>query len=256
MALLDEIISATRLRVERLKQEDRSDLSKRALAQLEPRGFEAALRKQGTAIIAEIKRVSPLKGPLNEQLDAAAIARAYATGGAAAISVVTEPDFFHGSLGDLEAACDAGVPVLRKDFILDPLQVLEARASGADAVLLIVRVVSEQLQDLLKATIDHGVDALVEVYDERDVDLALTAGAPVIGVNHRDLDTFEVDPDRTAKLSVLIPDDVVLVALSGVSTRGDVEALEGAGAKAVLVGESLVTAADPAAKVRELVAES
>jgi indole-3-glycerol phosphate synthase len=141
---------------------------------------------------------------------------------------------------------------LRKDFVVDPRQLYEARAWGADAVLLIVRINGDEFGTLLKATASLGMDALVEVYDEADLERAVGAGATLIGVNHRDLETFEVDPERTRKLAALVPDGTTLVALSGVSTRADVEGLEEAGADAVLVGESLVVADDPVAKLREL----
>src|SRR5918997_7136073 len=145
----------------------------------------------------------------------------------------------------MHAALEAGVPVLRKDFVVDPWQVMESRAAGADAILLIVRVVGEGLAELLSASRALGMDALVEVHHEDELEDALGAGATLIGVNHRDLTTFEVDPERTAKLAPLVPHECTVVALSGVSTRAEVEELEAAGASAVLVGESLVTSADP-----------
>ncbi|HYP22593.1 MAG TPA: indole-3-glycerol-phosphate synthase, partial [Actinomycetota bacterium] len=193
-----------------------------------------------------------LKGPLDLDLDAARLAKTYADAGASAISVLTEPDGFKGSLEDMEAALGAGVPVLRKDFVVDPWQVMESRAAGADAILLIVRVVGDGLGPLLSAARSLGMDALVEVHHEHELDDALAAGATLIGVNHRDLTTFEVDPERTAKLAPRMPAECTVVALSGVSTRAEVEQLEAAGAAAVLIGESLVTAADPGAKIREL----
>ena len=252
MSLLDDIVASTRRRIDSVKRLDPSLLSAAADERAAPRTFRAALESDETAIIAEIKRTSPLKGPLAPGLDAAATASSYADGGASAISVLTEPEFFHGSLEDLEAASVAGLPLLRKDFVLDPIQVLEARAAGADAVLLIVRAVGEDLEGLYGEVRDLGMEALVEVYDERDVEIALDAGARVIGINNRDLETFEVDPERTPKLASSMPEDVVVVALSGVSTRAEVESLAEAGASAVLIGESLVTSRDPAAKLREL----
>ena len=253
MTLLASIVDATRDRIAELRSADVVNrLRATAEAQLAPRGFEAALRTEDTAIIAEIKRRSPTKGELAPDLDALTAATDFARGGAAAISVLTEPDFFDGSLDDLAAVGPVGIPVLRKDFILDPVQVAEARALGADAVLLIVRVVGDDLEMMLKEARAWGMDALVEVYDDRDVDIALAAGATLIGINNRDLETFAVDPERTAKLAANIPDDVLIAALSGVSTRADVEAHRAAGARAVLVGESLVRAADRVAKLREL----
>lgn len=253
MSFLEEILASTRLRIDELEELVTEDALEQRIASLPtPRGFTSALLGPGTAVIAELKRESPSAGPLNPDMNAADMARSFAEGGAAAISVLTEPDHFKGSREDLEAATAAGLPVLRKDFILDELQVLESRAWGADAVLLIVRCVGDRLDILLQATHALGMDALVEVFNEQDLAIALDAGAPVIGVNHRDLETFEVDPERTAKLAPQIPDDVLLVGLSGVTEPSDVAALRAAGAGAVLVGEALVTAEDPAAKLRQL----
>lgn len=253
MSFLEEILASTRARIAEAKSKVTEDALEQRLAAVAPAvDTYAALRRESPSIIAEIKRATPSRGPLNTDLDAARLAAAYATGGAAAISVLTEPDFFKGSLEDLQAARGAGPPLLRKDFVLDTFQLMEARASGADAVLLIVRIVGEGLSELVAATRALGMEPFVEVFHEEEVETALGAGARVIGVNHRDLETFEVDTQRTAKLAPGIPDEVVLVALSGVSTRAEVEELAAAGAQSVLVGESLVTAADPGAKLREL----
>ena len=257
MSLLEHIVASTRKRVERLRADrELDDLRAAASTRASPRGFERALRRDDVAIIAEIKRASPLKGPLAPDLDAPVTAQAYERGGAAALSVLTEPDFFAGSLADLTAVIPVGLPALRKDFILDPWQIVEARAAGADAILLIVRVLGNDLSALLDETRSWSMDALVEVYDDRDVEVALAAGATLIGVNNRDLETFEVDPERTAKLASSLPDDVTVAALSGVSTRAEVQAHAAAGARAVLVGESLVTAEDPVAKLRALRGDS
>lgn len=253
MSFLDDLVAGARARAEAGKQTVTDDVLEQRLASMAPaRSLEAALRGPGTSLIAEIKRASPLKGPLDLDLDAARLARTYADAGASALSVLTEPDGFKGSIEDMEAALGAGVPVLRKDFVVDPWQVMESRAAGADAILLIVRVVGSDLETLLSAARSLAMDALVEVHHEHELEDALGAGATLIGVNHRDLTTFEVDPERTAKLAPRIPDQCTLVALSGVSTRREVEELEAAGAAAVLVGEALVTAPDPGAKVREL----
>lgn len=254
MSLLQRILVSTRARVEEQKQKlNETVLEERLASAPMPRGFEAALSGPDTSIIAEIKRSSPAKGDLKLDLNAADLARAYADGGAAAISVLTEPDFFKGSLEDLEAVVGAvDLPVLRKDFVIDEFQLLEARAAGADAVLLIVRVLEDRLSHMLQAARSLSLDALVEVFDENDVELALGAGASLVGINHRDLETFEVDPDRTKKLASLLPEGVVIAGLSGVSTRRDIVALEAAGAGVVLVGESLVTSDDPATHLREL----
>jgi indole-3-glycerol phosphate synthase len=254
MTFLEELVDSTRRRIGELHELVTPEALEQRIASVEtPRGFHKALARDDVAIVAEIKRATPSKGLLRADLNAGATARAYAAGGAAAISVVTEPKHFQGTIEDFTAARGAGLPVLRKDFILDPMQVFEARAWGADAVLLIVRILSDDdLTTLMKAARSLGIDALVEVFDEADLERAASAGAKLIGVNHRDLDTFEVDDERTAKLAPRMPDDAVLVALSGVSNRADVEALAAAGADAVLVGEHLVTAEDPAAAVRSL----
>lgn len=253
MSFLDDLVAGAHRRVLAGKEKLTDDLLEQRLASAAPaRSFEAALASPGMSLIAEIKRASPLKGPLDLDLDAARLASTYAEAGASALSVLTEPDGFKGSLEDLGAALTAGIPVLRKDFVVDPWQVMESRAAGADAVLLIVRVVGDGLRSLLAGSRSLGMDALVEVHHEHELEDALGAGATLVGVNHRDLTTFEVDPERTAKLAPLVPHECTVVALSGVSTRAEVEELEAAGASAVLVGESLVTAPDPAAKVREL----
>ena len=253
MSYLEPILHSARRRVDELRSWAPDDaLEQRVASMPRPHRFTEALAGPGTSIVAEIKRVSPAKGPLDEDLNAADLSSAYAAGGAAALSVVTEPDHFKGSLEDLAAATSAGLPLLRKDFVVDELQVLESRAWGSDAVLLIVRALGEELGALVAAVEALGMEAMVEVHDEHELERALAAGANLIGVNHRNLETFEVDPERTSKLAPLVPEGCVLVALSGVSDRAGVEALEAAGAHAVLVGESLVTAADPAAKLREL----
>lgn len=254
MSFLDDILDSTRARVRALDGST-SALEQRLASIGPPRGFAGALRGPDVSAIAEIKRATPLKGDLNRGLDPGAMARAYAAGGAAAISVLTEPSGFQGSLEDLVAVQAAGLPTLRKDFVLDPVQLLESRAYGADAVLLIVRILgADELRALMKGARTLGLDALVEIHDEPELERALEVGADLIGVNHRDLTTFDVDPDRTAKLAPLVPDEVTLVALSGVSTRAQVEALREAGAHAVLIGEALVTSEDPEATLRELIA--
>lgn len=253
MSYLEGLLASTRARVEEGKAKvSAAALEQRIAAAAPPRGLAQALSGDGMAIIAEIKRRSPARGPLNLDLNAGDLARSYARGGAAAISVLTEPTSFRGSNEDLEAATEAGLPVLRKDFIVDEWQVLESRALGADAVLLIVRAVGEDLERLLGAARALGMDALVEVHTDDDVERALAAGSDVVGINHRDLESFEVDPERTAKLTPRLAGDRVVVALSGVSTVAEIDELSAAGADAVLVGEALVTAPDPAAKLREL----
>ena len=254
MGFLDDIVASTHRRIDEAKEKVTEEtLEQRLASRPEPRDFAAALQADDVTVIAEIKRATPAKGPLKLDLDAGRTAAAYAEGGAAAISVLTEPDLFKGSLEDLEHATTAGLPVLRKDFILDPYQLLEARAAGADAVLLIVRILDHpSLVSLLRLTRSFGMEALVEVNTEEELDRALDIEANVIGVNHRDLDSFDVDPDLTKKLAPKVPAGVVLVALSGVSDRREVQDLGAAGARSVLVGESLVTAADPVLKLRQL----
>jgi len=253
MSFLDELVASTRARVAAARAEVGEDALARRIAALSaPLDFTAALRSDGIAVIAEIKRATPSQGPLDLDLDARELALAYERGGAAAISVLTEPEYFKGSLEDLEAARAVSVPLLRKDFVLDGLQLLEARASGADCVLLIVRVVGEHLSALLEQTHGLGMQALVEVFREEELELALGAGATLIGVNHRDLETFEVDPQRTLKLAPSLPPEVTVVAASGVSTRAELQELADAGVHAALVGQSLVTSKDPEAKLREL----
>jgi indole-3-glycerol phosphate synthase len=228
-----------------------------------PRGFAAALAREGggrrgpgrqVALIAEVKRRSPSKGDLRPHLDPAGLARAYQRGGASAISVLTEPLHFGGSPADLRAVRAAvAAPVLRKDFVTTPYQVWEARAWGADAVLLIVAALDgEQLADLLAESAAAGLDALVEVHTRQEAAVAAKAAAALVGVNARDLATLTVDPGRFAAVRDALPAGVTLVAESGIRTRADVQAAASAGADAVLVGETLVLAADPAATAAAL----
>ncbi|MBM7081366.1 indole-3-glycerol phosphate synthase TrpC [Micromonospora sp. MMS20-R2-29] len=216
----------------------------------------AALRGDTVRVIAEIKRRSPAKGPLADIDDPAGLAGAYVAGGAAAISVLTEPRRFGGSLADLTAVRAAvPVPVLRKDFIVSAYQLWEARAHGADLVLLIVAALGQpELESLLRQATDLGLTTLVETHDAEEVRRAVDAGARVIGINARNLNTLAVDPGVFATLAALVPDDVVRVAESGVRVPTDVGVYRDAGAAAVLVGEALVTSADPGASVAALVA--
>jgi indole-3-glycerol phosphate synthase len=222
-----------------------------------PRDMVAALHRPGVSLIAEIKRASPSKGLIRPDLDPAALGRTYEAHGAAAISVLTDERYFQGSLADLRAVRAAvSLPVLRKEFVIDPYQVYEARAAGADAVLLIAAALDDAplraLYELVRAL---GMAALVEVHDEGELTRALAIGPRIVGVNNRDLHTFQVDLGTTARLRARVPDDVVLVAESGVHTPGDVARLSEIGADAMLVGESLVRAADTGAKIRELLSE-
>jgi indole-3-glycerol phosphate synthase len=207
-------------------------------------------------VIAEMKRRSPSGGPLRGDLDPARVARGYAAAGAAALSVLTDGPDFGGSLDDLVAARDAvAVPVLRKDFTVDPVQIAEARVAGADAVLLIAAVLDDDmLQQCLEAAERCGVDALVEVHDEVEARRAAASGARCIGVNNRDLRTLRTDLDTFARLRAMLPADVVAVAESGVRGADDVRRLVAEGADAVLVGETLMRSADPQAACADLVA--
>jgi indole-3-glycerol phosphate synthase len=205
------------------------------------------------AVIAEVKRASPSKGDIAPDLNAATQARAYLDGGAAAVSVLTEPDRFKGSLGDLADVAALGIPALRKDFVVDRYQIWEARAASAAAVLLIVAALDEpDLALLHDEALAAGLDVLVEVHDSSEVAAAQRIGASIVGVNARDLRTFELDPDAFARLRAQLPEGVLAVAESGIQGADDVERAAREGADAVLVGESLVRAADPAAAVRAL----
>jgi indole-3-glycerol phosphate synthase len=258
--VLAEILAAKRDEVTLLHQPATRDAIRRAaLAAPPPRDFAAALRPttRKLAVIAEIKRRSPSKGDLAPDLDPAVIAKAYETGAAAALSVLTDRLFFGGSVDDLRAARDAtGVPVVRKDFIIDETQVLEARAIGADALLLIVAAVPDDalLVDLHGFAGDLGLTALVEVHDEAELDRALAAGAVVVGVNCRDLATFGEDLGVAERLARRLPPDVIAVAESAIREPADARRMAAAGFDAVLVGEALVRAPDPTALVGELAA--
>jgi len=254
--LLDEILEATRARVGQARKiKSLSDLEDVARTQDSSRDFLAAVRRDGISIISEFKRRSPSVGPIREDADPAQIAAAYEKGGAAALSVLTEPHFFSGSLADLEAARAAcSLPVLRKDFVIDIYQVAEARASGADAVLLIVAALPDRgvLADLAEAAREYGLAALIEIHEARELDAAFELEPELIGVNQRDLRTFEVDQELAARLRAEIPASVAMVAESGIRTRADVVSLEEAGVDAVLIGETLMAAPDPARAVEEL----
>jgi indole-3-glycerol phosphate synthase len=222
------------------------------------RGLRDAVRRgpDGPRLIAEVKRRSPSRGDIRVDLDPAALAAAYAAGGASAVSVLTEPRHFAGSPDDLRAVRAAvELPLLRKDFVTTPYQVWEARAWGADAVLLIVAALDPpSLRALLAETAEAGLDALVEVHTVAEADVAAAAGATLVGVNARDLATLEVDPGRFAAVRRAVADGTVLIAESGIHDPAGVRAAADAGADAVLVGEALVRAPDPAAAVRTLLA--
>lgn len=217
--------------------------------------LEAALRAaEPPALIAEVKRASPSAGVIAEDVNPSVLARGYQAGGAAAVSVLTEPRHFQGSLADLQAVrSSVSIPVLRKDFLIHPAQVIEARASGADAVLLIVAALTDaQLGALLEAARDVGLAALVETHSDADLDRAIESGARIIGVNARDLETLDVDVKGALARIGRVPDDRISVLESGISTRANVDAALEAGASAILVGEALMRAEDPARAVRKL----
>jgi indole-3-glycerol phosphate synthase len=219
------------------------------------RGFARALAAEpGLSVIAEIKRRSPSKGDLNVDLDPIRIASAYEAGGAACLSVLTDAEFFGGSMEDLDIAREAvSLPVLRKDFTVSARDVADTRLMGADCVLLIAAALpATELAELHELATSLGLDVLVEVHDEPELEVALGVGATLVGVNQRDLVTFEVDHDRARRMGALMPAGVVKVAESGVRDRDDALRLAEAGYDAVLVGESLVTKADPAQALRDL----
>jgi len=252
---LDRILAAHRARA-LADDRDLAPLVMAARAQPSPRGFVAALRDvAGLAVIAEVKRRSPSKGDLAADLDPAALARAYERGGAACLSVLTDREFFGGSADDLqEARAATGLPVLRKDFTVSPADVCDARIMGADAVLLIAAALDDdELGELHTLALDVGLDVLVEVHDEAELDRALAVGAHLVGVNQRDLVTFEVDHERAARVGAAIPPTAVRVAESGIRGPHDAVALAAAGFDAVLVGELLVTSGDPEAAVASLI---
>jgi indole-3-glycerol phosphate synthase len=260
LTILDEILATKRDEVTVLRHPTTRDLLRRTALDAPPtRGFTAALRRPDghVAVIGELKRRSPSKGDLAPDLDPGPTAKAYEAGGAAALSVLTDQPYFGGSVADLQAARDATtLPCLRKDFTIDEVQVYEARAIGADAVLLIVAAISDDalLADLHALAIDLGLGVVVEAHDAAELERALRAGAVVVGVNNRDLATFAEDLGTSASLSGSIPSEVVSVAESAIRTPDDARRVAAAGFDAVLVGEALVRAADPTALVRDLAA--
>ena len=251
---LDAILTATRDRVASLRTQAR-ELERRAAAAPKPLPFARALAGRDVGVIAEVKRRSPSAGAIREDLDPVAHARAYTRGGAVAISVLTDELHFGGSLDDLARVASAvSVPVLRKDFILDELQLYEARAVGASAVLLIVRALTaDGLRALRRAARDQGLSVLVEVHSAGELELALAVAPTAVGVNSRDLATFAVDLARAERLVASVPRGVPVIAESGIATRADVERMAAAGADLVLVGTSVAGHADPERAVRELV---
>jgi indole-3-glycerol phosphate synthase len=256
--VLERILLTTREEVARRKRELPIDqLESDGESPAGRRSLHAALAEPGIAVIAEFKRRSPSAGTLRERPDVAELVGAYERGGAAAVSILTEGPHFDGSLEDLrEARAACGLPILRKDFIVDPYQLHEARVGGADAVLLIVAALEEPtLLDLHEQARELGLDVLVEVHDRAELARANEAGARLIGINNRDLRDFSVDVERTFALLEEIPDDVVIVSESGIATITQLRRLEERGVQAVLVGETLMRSPDPQAALRELLSD-
>ncbi|HTO06002.1 MAG TPA: indole-3-glycerol phosphate synthase TrpC [Myxococcota bacterium] len=253
MSVLERILAKKRDEVRALRGA-RDALAERAGNADAPRGFARALRSgRGPRVVAEFKRASPSRGEIRPGADPAEIARAYEGAGAAALSVLTDREFFRGQLDDLRQARGAcRLPVLRKDFTIDPLQLLEARAAGADAVLLIVAALDDlQLRELLACAHDLGLDALVEVHDEPELERALAVGAELIGINNRDLRDFKTDVAVTRALLPLAAGRTV-VSESGLDSAETLRSLEAAGASAFLIGEALMREPDPGAALRRL----
>jgi indole-3-glycerol phosphate synthase len=253
--ILERILASRRAAIAELKGGGgETGLAQSMAAAPAPRDFRQALQRSGVALIAECKERSPSGGLLQRPYDPVRLARRFAANGAAAISVLTEPEFFGGSLDHLQAVRAAvDVPVLCKDFIIDPVQVLSARAAGADAVLLIVGVLDDgALRDLKGLAIRHSMHAVVEVHSEGELERALRADAIIIGINNRDLTQMKTNRDTTIRLRSLIPPGRTVISESGIQSREDVDELGRLGVDAVLVGEALLRATDIDAKVREL----
>jgi indole-3-glycerol phosphate synthase len=255
-SILDKIVSSKKDDVRRAKSlVTESELRSRLATAPAARNFLEALSGSGPIrLIAEVKKASPSKGVIRRDFDPIAIAQQYEQHGAACISVLTDQEYFQGSLQYLrEIRRSVRIPLLRKDFIIDPYQVIEARAAGADAVLLIAECLDDStLQRLHDLTVDHGMTPLVELYEPDNLPRVIDLGAKVIGINNRNLHTFDVDIGHTLRLCQQIPDDRVVVAESGIRTRADVKALERAGVDGMLVGESLVARPDIGTAVDEL----
>ena len=253
---LDKIVARKKEEVEQRKVSlPLARLKERITPQEAPKDFASALRGDNIRLIAEIKRASPSRGVLCDHINPAELAQIYYQGGAAAISVLTEANFFLGSISDLELTRKAvDLPLLRKDFIFDPYQVYETRAYGADALLLIVAILSQtELEELLSLSYSLGLRCLVEVHNESEVERAIKSHTEIIGINNRDLTTFAVDIRTTQRLRPLIPDEKIVVSESGIRNRDDVEKLEEWGVDAMLIGEAFVTAGDILDKMRQLV---
>lgn len=261
MTALADIIAATRRAIaQRLSQVDIKALERESESHI-PRGFRNALEaraKDGIAIIAELKKASPSRGMIRKDFDPGNLAWELEQGGAAALSILTDEEFFHGSLGNLRiASASSTLPCLRKDFIVDEFQIVEARANRADAVLLIVAALSEpELTQLIQRARELKLDVLCEVHDEEELGRALDAGGDLIGVNSRDLKTFKVDLETAFRLADSLPHNVVTVAESGIESGADIARLRTAGYDAFLIGESLMKAAHPGDALKSLVSDA
>ena len=251
MNILDQIVASTK---ERILRDKEAGLPSQSASPKAPFLFEQALRQPGFHFICEVKKASPSKGIITEDFPYLDIAREYEQAGAAAISILTEPDYFQGNDCYLAEISEmVKTPLLRKDFTIDPFQIEQAACLGADAILLICAILTpSQLADYIKEADKFGLSCLVEAHDEAEVDTALKAGARVVGVNNRDLKTFKVDTSTSVRLRKLVPDDVIFVSESGISTAGDVEMLKRNGINAVLIGETLMRSPDKKAALAEL----
>jgi indole-3-glycerol phosphate synthase len=254
--ILDDIVADKIPEVQKRRRElPLEELKKQIRAQLPPLDFASALKGSRVRLIAEVKKASPSRGVIREDFNPVDIALTYAVNGAAAISVLTDGKYFMGSLDylkDIRKALEKPVPLLRKDFILDEYQVYEARAAGADAVLLIVAILeSKKLAELLDLSHQLGMKCLVETHDEYECEVAVNSGVRIIGINNRDLRTFTVDIETTGRLRQLIPSDRIVVSESGIKNRNDIERLKGWNIDAVLIGESLMASDDIAAAIKE-----
>ena len=250
--ILDKIIETKKEEVAQLKRQTSISALEKIIAQLEPcRNFRQALTSDSCAIIAEVKCASPSRGRFVADFDPVRIAGVYEQNGAAAISVLTDEKYFAGHKNYLtQIRQKVKLPLLRKDFIIDPLQIYETRAIGADAILLIVHVLGKKLTEFILLSKELGLSSLVEVHTEEDLDLALAADAKIIGINNRNLDTFVTDIETSRKLQVRIPEGFIVVAESGIMSRADIDILMQANIHAFLIGEALITAPDIGKKLR------
>jgi indole-3-glycerol phosphate synthase len=255
VTILDTILADKRVEVAELqKRVPLRELTDKALHTQRPRGFKRALEQKSFALIAEIKKASPSRGTLVENFDHRKLAEEFEKGGASALSVLTDRKYFSGDPAFIRHVKEAvGLPVLRKDFIVDEYQVYESRALGADAILLIVRALSAQmLMNLMKCAVSLGMDVLVETHTEEEIHAAHAAGAGIVGINNRDLSTFQASLDTSFRLRKFVAPESLAVSESGIHTRSDMTALRDAGFHAALIGEGLVTSADRVSAVREL----